>query len=248
MKKRVTAMGAGILLSTALITGGSPPVQAAGRTVSTVPAMRVNRQVAIATALKYLGTAYIHDGVQPDTGFDDIGFVTWVYGQQGVNLPHDRQNLLSVARDIKAVGLQPGHLIFFKNTIYSGLSHVAIYLGGGKFIHAEWYGRGVVISSFTNDPVDGNYWLGKYLGKPRPVEMPSGVSSPAPAVGASGIVLTVALNLHSRPSFSSPVVRVLSGGTHVKVIASQGLWDELTAADGATGWALAAFIGPATIL
>jgi cell wall-associated NlpC family hydrolase len=64
--------------------------------------------------------------------------------------------------------LQPGDLLFFQNTNWPGLSHVGIYIGDGKFVHAEYYGVGVTVSSLSNDPRDANYWSVHYRTANRP--------------------------------------------------------------------------------
>jgi cell wall-associated NlpC family hydrolase len=47
------------------------------------------------------------------------------------------------------------------------MSHVAIYVGNGTFVHAEWYGYGVTVTAFTNDQRDGRYWDDHYLAANR---------------------------------------------------------------------------------
>src|SRR5947209_4647434 len=120
------------------------------------------------TALRYLGYAYTTVGNSPSTGFSCIGFVSYVYGVNGIPVPDDLGGAIAYAAPVAFSDLQPGDVLFFGNTVWPGLSHTAIYLGGGRFIHAEWYNRGVVISSFTNDPVDFNYWTEHYIGANRP--------------------------------------------------------------------------------
>ncbi|HEX6507318.1 MAG TPA: SH3 domain-containing protein [Chloroflexota bacterium] len=122
----------------------------------------------VQTALRYLGYAYTTVGNSPATGFSCIGFVSYVYQSNGIPLPDDLGGAMGYAAPISFADLQPGDILYFGNTVWPGLSHTAIYLGGGRFIHAEWYNRGVVISSFTNDPVDFNYWSAHYIGANRP--------------------------------------------------------------------------------
>jgi cell wall-associated NlpC family hydrolase len=120
-------------------------------------------------ALQYVGLPYrSHDG-NPKVGFSDLGFVRYVYQATGMTLPHNLKRLLHFAPAIQRDQLQPGDLVFFKNTIRPGLSHVGIYVGNGTFIHAEYYGSGVRITSFSNDSKDENYWSAKFKAANRPL-------------------------------------------------------------------------------
>jgi cell wall-associated NlpC family hydrolase len=112
---------------------------------------------AVAIALRYLGTPYSWAGASP-AGFDCSGFVMYVYGKLGVELPHSSWMLWDVGRPVARRDLQPGDIVFF-----SGLSHVGIYVGAGRFIHSPHSGDVVKISSFADD------WYGStYDGARRP--------------------------------------------------------------------------------
>lgn len=120
-------------------------------------------------AIQYIGLPYrAHDG-NPDIGFSALGFVRYVYKSAGVSLPNNLKQLLHFAPVVPRDELQPGDLVFFKNAIRKGLSHVGIYVGNGTFIHAEYYGYGVRITSFVNDSKDGNYWPAKFKAANRPL-------------------------------------------------------------------------------
>jgi cell wall-associated NlpC family hydrolase len=120
-------------------------------------------------ALQYVGLPYrAHDG-NPEEGFSDLGFARYVYGAAGMILPNNLKRLWRFAPEVQQDQLQPGDLVFFKNTIRKGLSHVGIYVGNGTFIHAEYYGSGVRVTSFVNDAKDGNYWPGKFKAANRPL-------------------------------------------------------------------------------
>src|SRR5579872_4298828 len=117
----------------------------------------------VQTALRYLGVPYSLTGATPKQGFSCIGFVSYVYHLNGIALPGDLGGAMSYAPLVPFSQLQPGDILYFQNTIWTGLSHAAIYIGGGRFVHSEWFGYGGVrISSFNNDPRDGNYWITKY--------------------------------------------------------------------------------------
>ena len=125
-------------------------------------------QVVI-VAMQYLGLPYRAKDGNPEVGFSDLGFVRYVYHAAGMTLPNNLKQLLRFAPAVPQDQLQPGDLVFFKNTIRKGLSHVGIYVGNGTFIHAEYYGSGVRITSFVNDSKDGNYWPTKFKAANRPL-------------------------------------------------------------------------------
>jgi cell wall-associated NlpC family hydrolase len=91
-------------------------------------------------ALKYLGCKYVWAAAGPNT-FDCSGLVLYVYKQVGVNLPHSSRMQRECGVAVARADLQPGDLIFFYNPIH----HVAIYIGGGKMVHAAGVGKGVRI-------------------------------------------------------------------------------------------------------
>jgi cell wall-associated NlpC family hydrolase len=91
----------------------------------------------LATADQYVGTRYRYGGESPVEGFDCSGFVQFVYGRHGVELPRTSYQQVSAGRgapsDLSA--LQPGDLMFF-SAAGRRVDHVAIYAGDGRIIHA----------------------------------------------------------------------------------------------------------------
>jgi cell wall-associated NlpC family hydrolase len=87
-------------------------------------------------AMTYIGVPYRLGGNDPKVGFDCSGFVTYVYRNTlGMVLPRTARQLATVGVGITREELQPGDLVFF-NTRGSPNSHVGIYLGDSKFVHA----------------------------------------------------------------------------------------------------------------
>lgn len=87
-------------------------------------------------ALSYLDVPYRLGGTDPQTGFDCSGLVVHVFRNTlGLTLPRTARQLASVGEAIERTALQPGDLVFF-NTRGAPFSHVGIYLGDAKFIHA----------------------------------------------------------------------------------------------------------------
>lgn len=133
----------------------APPAQPVGN-----PA---NGQRVAAIAQKYIGYRYVWGGHSP-TGFDCTGFTWYVYREAGLKIPdHDLPGQLNAGPKIPREQLAPGDLVFFQNTYMAGLSHVGIYLGGGRFVNAETEKVGVQVRALT-DP----YWSSRFVGASRP--------------------------------------------------------------------------------
>jgi len=119
---------------------------------------------AAGVALQYVGYPYAWGGSSP-AGFDCSGFTSFVYRQLGVYLPHSAamQYSTAIGAPVSMGALAPGDLVFFAGTWGGGISHVAIYVGGGSIVHAMTYGYGVQVSSLYEA-----YWMAHYYGAIRP--------------------------------------------------------------------------------
>ena len=88
-------------------------------------------------ALKYVGYPYVYGGSSPK-GFDCSGFVKYVCNQFGYNVNRTASGQMDNGTSVSRNQLQPGDLVFFrKSGSSSRASHVGIYVGGGKFVHAS---------------------------------------------------------------------------------------------------------------
>jgi cell wall-associated NlpC family hydrolase len=114
------------------------------------------------TAFGFLGVPYRRGGNSAETGFDCSGFVRAIYTQTiGHLLPRRAEEQAAATEKIDRTDLKPGDLVFF-NTMRRAFSHVGIYIGDGKFIHAENEQTGVVISSLTS-----SYYKTRWYGARR---------------------------------------------------------------------------------
>jgi N-acetylmuramoyl-L-alanine amidase len=112
-------------------------------------------------ASAYLGYPYVRGGESP-SGFDCSGFVRYVMKRFGIDVSHDSRVLFRQGTPVSRHELQPGDVVFFRNTYRAGISHVGIYIGDDKFIHASTHETGVRISSL-NKP----YYVDRYVGARR---------------------------------------------------------------------------------
>ncbi len=225
----------------------------------------VSGAAIVSFAYRYIGYPYSLTGNTP-AGFSCIGFASYVYRHLGIPLPGDLGNAYAYAAQVPFSDLLPGDLLYFQDTLWPGLSHVAIYVGNGQFIHAEYYGKGVRVSSFRNDTLDGNYWIQHYMGANRPwsgpvvgaAPPPTGSSKPLPVgnaglpstvvsqklpTGPSSIVTVASLNVRTRPTKKSTVQTVIVQGTSVTVLSRSNGWVKVALPDGTIGWVVAVGIG-----
>ena len=109
---------------------------------STTSASGSARRV-VPAAERYIGVPYRYGGTSPESGFDCSGFVQYVYGQQGVDLPRTSRQMagVGVAVEPSTRSLAVGDLMLFEQS--GRISHVAIYAGNRRFIHSSSSGRGV---------------------------------------------------------------------------------------------------------
>jgi len=119
-------------------------------------------QEILINALSLTGVKYKYGGKSPETGFDCSGFVRYVF-QEAANLtlPHGARAISHLGQAIPVEQLQPGDLVFF-NTLKSAFSHVGIYLGDGRFIHAPSSGGGIHVVDMNE-----SYWAKRFNGARR---------------------------------------------------------------------------------
>lgn len=96
-------------------------------------------------ARRYVGVRYSWGGASPGHGFDCSGLVMYVYGKLGVNLPHHAASQYGYGRKVSRWALKPGDLVFF-----SGLGHVGLFIGKGRFIDAPHAGTVVRVASLAS--------------------------------------------------------------------------------------------------
>ncbi len=113
-------------------------------------------------ALALVGTPYAPRGGSPETGFDCSGLVAYVYARAlQLNLPRNTADLSRAGAPIAAADLRPGDLVFY-NTQQRPFSHVGIYLGDMRFVHAPSSGGAVRVENMRV-----GYWTRRFDGARR---------------------------------------------------------------------------------
>ena len=102
---------------------------------------------ALNFALAQLGKPYIWGGTGP-TGYDCSGLMMASWGKAGVSLPRTAAAQYAAGTPVSTSDLQPGDLVFF----YPGITHVGMYIGDGKFIHASSPRTGIKVSVLAQQP------------------------------------------------------------------------------------------------
>ena len=115
---------------------------------------------AASHAAKMLGRPYHFGGASPSSGFDCSGLVQFSFRQAGVSVPHNTKQQRRTSRPVRLSDLRRGDLIFFDQEGKKN-SHVGIYVGGGRFVHAPSSGKEV-----RSDRLDAPYWK-KHLSETR---------------------------------------------------------------------------------
>jgi hypothetical protein len=117
------------------------------------------RSEIVGTAKRFIGTPYRWGGTSPDEGFDCSGLTMVVYQLNGLKLPRSSRQQYRAGIPIGRDELMQGDLVFFATSGSRRISHVGIYVGKGRFIHAP--GRGKKIRT---DRLARRYYKARYMG------------------------------------------------------------------------------------
>lgn len=102
-------------------------------------------------ALQFVGNPYVWGGTSLTRGADCSGFVLSIYSKYGISLPHSSRAQANYGTRVSTSELQPGDLLFYGS---GGISHVAIYIGGGQIVHASTETTGIIVSNaFYRNPI-----------------------------------------------------------------------------------------------
>lgn len=135
-------------------------VTVASTSASTVSRGSSDSSDIISRAMSLLGKPYVFGG-STQSGFDCSGFTKYVFAGSGISLPRTSYAQFTSGTPVSIDNLRAGDLVFF-STYAKGASHVGIYIGGGRFIHAANPSSGVKISSMNE-----SFYSSRYLGARR---------------------------------------------------------------------------------
>ncbi|MFK7967283.1 MAG: C40 family peptidase [Burkholderiaceae bacterium] len=157
------------LLLTALLLGAcslTPQHRADGASRAPGAAAKQANQTGDEVALRavsMLGKPYQWGGNSPRAGFDCSGLAHYAWRTAaGIKLPRTARGMSRAGQRVSQKRLLPGDLVFF-NTQRRRYSHVGIYVGGGRFVHAPSKGKNIRLARLTNP-----YWSKRYNGARRP--------------------------------------------------------------------------------
>jgi cell wall-associated NlpC family hydrolase len=152
-------------LQSALASEPSQPQLESGSSLSSLDEYGSAAEQLVDQALDYLGVRYRSGGTSPETGLDCSGLVLNVFRNAiGFDLPRTAAEMSRMGDKIGRKDLKPGDLVFF-NTMRRAFSHVGIYLGDGKFVHAPSSGGKVRVEAIAT-----GYWSKRFNGARRLVD------------------------------------------------------------------------------
>ena len=128
-----------VVVLVSLITGCSTQQTAVSRSVG---------DQAVVVALQQVGVPYRYGGMSP-RGFDCSGLVHYSYSRAGKSVPRTTAALWNYAKPVSKSQMRAGDILFFK--IVGKMSHVGMYIGGDRFVHAPSTGKQVSVASLRSD-------------------------------------------------------------------------------------------------
>lgn len=129
-----------------------PPVLPSALPASPAGIPRPDRDVGsivVDAALTRVGAPYEWAATGPDA-FDCSGLVVWAFRQAGITLPHSSEALAAGGEPVDPQQMQPGDVI----SLFPDASHVGIYVGDGRLIHAQFEGLPVIVESLSRAPIN----------------------------------------------------------------------------------------------
>jgi cell wall-associated NlpC family hydrolase len=142
-------------------------------------------QKLLGEGLMYIGVPYRWGGTSPVTGMDCSGLVQIVFRNAvGIDLPRTALEQSGQGNRVSVRELKPGDLVFF-NTMGENISHVGIFVGNGKFLHAPSTGKLVRI-----DKLYTKFWAQRYITARRVINDAEGSTRLAAALAATAATAT----------------------------------------------------------
>jgi peptidoglycan DL-endopeptidase CwlO len=158
-----TLGGHGVSVRAGTRSGARVPVTRAPRRAETASATAAG---ILATADRYVGRKYVYGGETPAGGFDCSGFVQYVFGRHGVDLPRTSRQQAGAGRALsrKVASLKPGDLMLFASK-GGRVDHVAIYAGNDRILHSSAGAGGIVYDDLSSPR--GKWYLARHVASRR---------------------------------------------------------------------------------
>ncbi|HEY8538461.1 MAG TPA: C40 family peptidase [Steroidobacteraceae bacterium] len=128
--------------------GTAPHQPPSPQTIAVQPQPSLGSEIVL-RAIALVGTPYRWGGNDP-SGFDCSGLVHFVHNELGIDVPRTAEEQYRAARRVDIDDLEPGDVLFFK-TSGKRVSHVGIYAGAGRFVHAPQSGRLIELRDLNDD-------------------------------------------------------------------------------------------------
>ena len=128
--------------------------------VAMLDGARVGEEIAL-RALALVGKPYRYGGADLD-GFDCSGLVYFIYHQLGMEVPRTAKQQQQAAVHVARKALVPGDLVFFKIKRSKGVSHVGVYVGDNRFVHAPQSGKPIELRT-----LDDHYFASRWVAAGR---------------------------------------------------------------------------------
>lgn len=136
----------------------SEPASSQSSSKRTAALSRREADELIGNAMGLLGVSYRFGGTSVSSGFDCSGFMQHIFRKtMQINLPRTSAEQAKMGVAVSRSELQPGDMVFF-STSRGRISHVGLYIGNNRFIHAPRTGKSIEITSLGN-----KYWNSKYV-------------------------------------------------------------------------------------
>jgi hypothetical protein len=164
-RAQVCVLVLGLGLCGAAYSAEPPPPADRGTALGKLQKLTSRASELAIRAMGMIGIRYKYGGNLPESGLDCSGLVRYLFKEVwGADLPRTSEEISRLGERVDTQDLQPGDLVFY-NTLRRGFSHVGIYLGDNKFIHAPSAGGQVRIES-----MDIGYWKKRFNGARRILE------------------------------------------------------------------------------
>jgi cell wall-associated NlpC family hydrolase len=158
---------------------GDEAWHAADQAVDGPPTDRDAGARVVEVALAHLGRPYRRGGLDPATGVDCATFVRLLFRPLGVELPSTAARQMTLGTVVLEDALAAGDLVFFRDTYKRGISHVGVYVGDGRFVHAAGRRSGIIVSLLSRP-----YYQRHFAGARRLLDRQP--APPATSADASG--------------------------------------------------------------